>query len=189
MPGTDQVLVPPPADLQRRTPEQALLHLGIVLPAALGPAAQYVPVVCVGEVAYVSGQGPIHADTREMVVGKVGAGVSVPQAREAARLAGLNALAELRAELGSLDRVVRVAKVFGMVNAAPGFTALPEVMDGCSELLIQVFGDAGRHARSAVGVAELPFNLCMELEMVVVVGPPAYGSADVQAGLSVGTGN
>jgi enamine deaminase RidA (YjgF/YER057c/UK114 family) len=119
----------------------------------------------------VSGQGPIDAATGDMVVGKVGASVSLDDARAAARLAGLNALAVLRRELGTLDRVARVAKLFGTVNAAPGFIRIPEVMDGCSELLVEVFGDAGRHARTSVGVSELPFDLCLELDLVLALHP------------------
>jgi enamine deaminase RidA (YjgF/YER057c/UK114 family) len=137
----------------------------------MAPPATFAPVVRVGELAFVSGQGPIVAETGAMVVGKVGGSVSVDDARAAARLAGLNALAVLRRELGTLDRIARVAKLFGTVNAAPGFTRIPEVMDGCSELLVEVFGDAGRHARTSVGVSELPFDLCLELDLVVMLQP------------------
>jgi enamine deaminase RidA (YjgF/YER057c/UK114 family) len=135
----------------------------------MAPPATFDPVVRAGELTFVSGQGPIDAATGTMVVGKVGASVSLDEARAAARLAGLNALAVLRRELGTLDRVARIAKLFGTVNAAPGFTRIPEVMDGCSELLVEVFGDAGRHARTSVGVSELPFDLCLELDLVVVL--------------------
>lgn len=137
----------------------------------MAPPATFAPVVRVGELAFVSGQGPIDAATGAMVVGKVGTSVSLDDARAAARLAGLNALAVLRRELGTLDCVARVAKLFGTVNAAPGFTRIPEVMDGCSELLVEVFGDAGRHARTSVGVSELPFDLCLELDLVLALHP------------------
>jgi enamine deaminase RidA (YjgF/YER057c/UK114 family) len=137
----------------------------------MAPPATFAPVVRVGDLAFVSGQGPIDAETGAIVVGKVGGSVSVEDARAAARLAGLNALAVLRREFGTLDRVARVAKLFGTVNAAPGFTRIPEVMDGCSELLVEVFGDAGRHARTSVGVSELPFDMCLELDLVVMLHP------------------
>lgn len=135
----------------------------------MAPAANYVSVARAGELAFVSGQGPIVTETGAMVVGKVGGQVSLDEARAAARLAGLNALAVLRHELGSLERVTHVAKLSGLVNAAPGFNRIPEVMDGASELLVEVFGDAGRHARTSVGVSELPFDLCLELDLVVAV--------------------
>lgn len=143
----------------------------VVLPEPMTPAAMYVPVVRAGEIAFVSGQGPIVAETGAMVVGRVGESVSIDEARAAARLAGLNALAVLRQELGTLERVAQVAKLFGVVNAAPGFNRMSEVMDGCSELLVEVFGAAGRHARTSVGVSGLPFDLCLELDLVVALHP------------------
>ena len=115
-----------------------------------------------------SGAGPIRADGT-FVTGKVGRDVDLDAAKEAARLTGLQLLAILRAQLGSLDRVARVVKTLGMVNCAPGFNRTPAVIDGCSELLIDVFGDAGRGARSAVGMAELPFDIAVEIELVVEV--------------------
>ena len=149
--------------------EARLTELGIELPTPFAPAGAYVPVVVAGGMAYVSGQGPI-GDGRG-ITGKVGADVDLATAREAARLCGLQILAALRAELGSLDRVTRVVKVLGMVNCAPGFNDTPSVVDGCSELLVEVFGDAGRHARSAVGMAELPFDISVEIELVAEVAP------------------
>ncbi|GAA3920472.1 RidA family protein [Actinoplanes auranticolor] len=114
---------------------------------------------------------PPEAIAGSLVRGKVGADVTAEQAREAARLTGLFLLSTLRAELGSLDRVTSVLKVFGMVNCAPGFTATPAVIDGCSDLLVRVFGrETGAHARSAIGVAELPFDICVEIEMIVAAG-------------------
>ena len=121
-----------------------------------------------GSLVFVSGAGPIRPDGT-FVTGKVGRDVDLDAAKEAARLTGLQLLAVLRAELGSLDRVARVVKTLGMVNCAPGFNRTPAVIDGCSELLIEVFGDAGRGARSAVGMAELPFDIAVEIELVVEV--------------------
>ncbi len=140
------------------------------LPAPHPPVGQYVPAVRVGDLVFLSGAGPVRPDG-SLVTGKVGGGVDLDTAREAARLTGLQLLANLAAEAGGLDRVVRVVKLLGMVNCAPGFTALPAVIDGCSDVLVEVLGDAGRGARSAVGMAELPFDICVEVEAVVQVAP------------------
>jgi enamine deaminase RidA (YjgF/YER057c/UK114 family) len=150
--------------------EERLAELGVTLPAPMAPGGNYVPVVRTGSLVFCSGAGPIGADG-SVVTGKVGADVDLEQARHAARLTGLQLLAVLRAELGSLNRVVRVVKLLGMVNCAPGFNRTPEVINGCSELLIEVFGDAGRHARSAVGMAELPRDISVEIELVAEVEP------------------
>jgi enamine deaminase RidA (YjgF/YER057c/UK114 family) len=117
---------------------------------------------------FLSGSGPIRADG-SVVTGKVGDTVSLDDAVEAARLAGLQLLAIMRRELGSLDRVRQVVKTLGMVNGAPGFNRTPAVIDGCSNLMVEVFGDAGRGARSAVGLAELPFDIAVEIEMIVEI--------------------
>lgn len=159
------------------TPDRALAALGIDLPVPSTPAGHYATLVRIGDVAYVSGQGPIDAATGTVTAGTVGGTVTLEQAREAARLATVNALAVLRQGLGSLDRVAQVAKVLVMVRGEPGFTRFPEVADGCSELLTAVFGPAGLHARSAIGVAALPFDLCVELEMVVAVVPDGRRAA------------
>jgi enamine deaminase RidA (YjgF/YER057c/UK114 family) len=98
--------------------------------------------------------------------GKVGADLTVAEGQRAARMTALSILATLNAELGDLDRIQRVVKVFGMVNVAPGFDQMPAVIDGCSDLLVEVFGDAGRHTRSAVGLAELPFGIAVEIELI-----------------------
>jgi len=152
--------------------ESRLLELGIELPAASPAAGLYVPAVRTGNLVFLSGAGPVDT-SGTYVTGKVGIAevgtISVDGARAAARLTGLQLLAKLRGEIGSLDDVVRVVKVLGMVNTAPGFNRTPEVIDGCSELFIEVFGDAGRGARSAVGMAELPFDICVEIEAVVEV--------------------
>ncbi len=150
------------------TIEDRLHELGIELTEVFPPAGKYVGAVRTGSLVFVSGAGPIRPDGT-FVTGKVGRDVDLDAAKEAARLTGLQLLAVLRAELGSLDRVARVVKTLGMVNCAPGFNRTPAVIDGCSELLIEVFGDAGRGARSAVGMAELPFDIAVEIELVVEV--------------------
>jgi enamine deaminase RidA (YjgF/YER057c/UK114 family) len=120
----------------------------------------------VGRTAYVAGHGPVDGTT-PLVQGKVGATVSLEQAYEAARLTGLSMLASLKAELGDLDRVTAWARALGLVNCAPGFTNTPAVINGFSDLILDLWGDAGRHARSAIGVAELPFDIPVEVEAVV----------------------
>lgn len=145
-----------------------LRELGIELPAPMRPAGLYVPAVRSGDLLFLSGTGPVRPDGG-VVTGKVGRDLTLAAARDAARLTALQILAVLAAELGDLDRVTRVVKLFGMVNCAPGFTRTPEVIDGCSELLVEVLGDAGRGARSAVGTAELPFGIAVEIEAVVQV--------------------
>jgi enamine deaminase RidA (YjgF/YER057c/UK114 family) len=128
-----------------------------------------VPAVRAGDLVFLSGTGPVCADGG-LITGKVGdGGLDLETAHEAARLTGLQLLAMLRAELGDLGRVRRVVKLLGMVNCAPGFNQTPVVVDGCSDLLVAVFGDAGRGARSAVGMAELPFDIAVEIEAVVQV--------------------
>ena len=146
-----------------------LRELGIELPAPSTPAGNYLPAVTAGDLVYLSGAGPVRADG-SLVTGKVGdGGLDVDAAREAARLTGLQLLAALRAELGDLGRVRQVVKLFGMVNCRPGFNRTPAVIDGCSEVLVEVLGDRGRGARSAVGMAELPFDIPVEIEAVVLV--------------------
>ncbi|MGY1710498.1 RidA family protein [Geodermatophilus sp. SYSU D00758] len=151
------------------TVDERLRELGIELPGPMAPGGTYRPVARAGDLLFVSGQGPVLPDGG-LVTGKVGpGGLGLDAARGAARLTGLQVLAVLRAELGDLDRVVQVVKLLGMVNSAPGFTATPAVIDGCSDLLVEVLGDAGRGARSAVGVAALPFDIAVEVEAVVLV--------------------
>jgi len=140
-----------------------LAELGIELPPVFPPAGAYVGCVTVGDIITVSGHGPVAGD--RMVRGKVGADLDVAAAKDAARLTGLSILATLQHELGDLDRIQRFVKLLGMVNVAPGFDRMPAVIDGCSELLVEVFGEAGRHARSAVGMAELPFGIAVEIEL------------------------
>jgi enamine deaminase RidA (YjgF/YER057c/UK114 family) len=153
------------------TAEARLEQLGIELPAPLPAAGNYLGAKRYGDLVFVSGHGPgFDVDGAQLIRGKVGRDLSVETAREAARLTALHMLRSLRSEVGSLDRVRSVLKVFGMVNCAPGFNQTPAVIDGCSDLLVEVFGDkVGRHARSAVGMAELPFDIPVEIEMVVAV--------------------
>jgi enamine deaminase RidA (YjgF/YER057c/UK114 family) len=148
---------------------ERLRELGIVLPAPFPPGGNYASCVVDGGMVYVSGHGPIDGET--MVRGKVGGDLSVEQGREAARMTALSILATLQAELGDLDRIARIVRVLGMVNVAPGFDRTPVVIDGCSDLLVDVFGEAGRHARSAVGLAELPFGIAVEVELTARLHP------------------
>jgi enamine deaminase RidA (YjgF/YER057c/UK114 family) len=140
-----------------------LVQLGIELPPVFPPAGNYLGCVVVGNMVHVGGHGPING--ADIIRGKVGDDLSLEEARHAARMTGLSILATLLAELGSLDRIERIIKVFGMVNVAPGFNQTPSVIDGCSDLLVEIFGDAGRHARSAVGLAELPLDIAVEIEL------------------------
>jgi enamine deaminase RidA (YjgF/YER057c/UK114 family) len=143
---------------------ERLAALGIVLPPVSAPVANYVSCVTVDDIVHVGGHGPV--DGQEIMRGKVGADLTVAEGQRAARMTALSILATLNAELGDLDRIQRVVKVFGMVNVAPGFDQMPAVIDGCSDLLVEVFGDAGRHTRSAVGLAELPFGIAVEIELI-----------------------
>lgn len=149
-------------------PEQRLRDLGIVLPSLGGPLGTYVDVVVANGFAFCSGKGPRDAAGRP-ISGKVGAEVTRDEAYEHARNVGLLLLAALRIELGSLDRVTRIVKLLGLVNAVPSFGEHPKVINGCSDLLVEVFGDRGRHARSAIGVASLPNNISVEVEMIAQV--------------------
>ncbi|WP_280194740.1 RidA family protein [Nocardia farcinica] len=142
-------------------------RLGVTLPAVAAPVAAYIPAIRTGSLVYTSGQLPF-VDGELSAVGKVGAEVSLETAKEAARLCALNGLAAVH-DLISLDEVTRIVKVVGFVASAPGFTDQPIVVNGASELLGEVFGEAGVHARSAVGVAELPKNAPVEVELVVEV--------------------
>jgi enamine deaminase RidA (YjgF/YER057c/UK114 family) len=149
--------------------EARLAALGIELPADSAPVANYRMAVRTGNLLFVSGHGPAQPDGTR-VKGKVGADLDLAEAREAARLVGVNLVATVRRELGSLDAVRRIVKVLGMVNCAPGFDQTPAVIDGCSDFLVELFGEEiGSHARSAVGMAELPFGLPVEIEMIVEV--------------------
>ena len=149
------------------TPRERLAELGITLPPATPPVAAYVPAVRTGNHVYVSGQVPI-VDGQILATGKVGAEVSPEQAKELAARCALNGLAAAAALVG-LEQIVRVIKVVGFVASAEGFTGQPAVINGASEFLVDVFGEAGRHARSAVGVAELPLGVPVEVEAIYEV--------------------
>lgn len=151
------------------TPEQRLKALGIELPTPPKPVAVYVPAVRVGNLLFASGHGPNKPDGTGMK-GKVGADLTLEQGQAAARQVGVNILSTIRATLGSLDHVVRVVKVLGMVNAAPDFAEQPKVINGFSELMVQVFGEQnGKAARSAVGMGSLPGNIPVEIEAIFEV--------------------
>jgi enamine deaminase RidA (YjgF/YER057c/UK114 family) len=148
--------------------ESRLAAQGRRLPEAVAPAFQYVAVVRHRDIAYVSGQIP-RSGNQILIAGKLGADVTLEQGQRAAEACILQALAQLKAELGDLDRVERVLKVTGFVASAPGFVQQPQVLDAASSLLVEAFGEAGRHARSAIGVAELPRGVPVEVELVVAV--------------------
>ncbi|OZV79650.1 LysR family transcriptional regulator [Micromonospora echinospora] len=150
------------------TPYAKLAELGLELPEVAAPVASYVPAVQSGRTVYVSGQLPM-AEGKLLATGKVGAGVSAEQAKDLAQRCALNALAAIDALVG-LENVVKVVKLTGFVASAPGFTGQPGVINGASDLLGTVFGEAGRHARSAVGVSELPLDAPVEVEVIVEVG-------------------
>ncbi|MDC6353432.1 MULTISPECIES: RidA family protein [unclassified Robiginitalea] len=149
-------------------PEARLADIGIDLPEAATPVANYVNAVRSGNLIFLAGKGPKKADGT-YITGQVGTDLTEEEGYEAARLTAINQLAVLKAELGNLDRVVRIVKVHGMVNAAPGFTNQPEVINGFSDLMVAVFGDRGKHARAAVGMGSLPRNISVEVEAVVEV--------------------
>ncbi len=146
--------------------EDRLTARGLVLPQPVAPVANYVPFVRSGALVHISGQ--VSVDANGGIKGVVGQEVNLAQAQEAARLCGLNLIAQMKAAAdGDLDRVVRVVKLGGFVQAGPDFYEIPQVVNGCSDLMVQAFGDLGRHARSAVGVYRLPLNFAVEVDAVV----------------------
>lgn len=147
--------------------EQRLTELGITLPDAPAPAANYVPFVRSGNLVFVSGQ--ISQDANGLIKGRLGADMDAAQGAVAARACGLALIAQLRAAIGSLDKLRRVVKLTGFVNSTPDFTDQPEVVNGCSDLMVDVFGDAGRHARAAVSAAALPRGVAVEIEAIFEV--------------------
>lgn len=149
-------------------PESRIADLGLTIPEVVPPVAAYVPTARTGSLVFTAGQVPMQ-DGSLAAVGKVGDAVSLEQAGQCARVATLNALAAVKAEVGSLDNVTQVVKVVVFVASAPDFTGQPQVANGASELLGDIFADAGRHARSAVGVAALPMDAPVEVEMTVEV--------------------
>ena len=150
--------------------ENRLAEMGLRLPGVFGGPPgferKFELVRIVGHTAYISGHGPVDGAT-PLVQGKVGGSLTLEEGYEAARLTGLSMLASLRAELGDLDRVSSWVKALGLVNCAPGFTNTPAVINGFSDLILELWGDSGRHARSAIGAAELPFDIPVEVEAVV----------------------
>jgi len=145
--------------------EQKIIELGYTLPEVPQPAGSYVPFVVTGNLLYTAGQSP--RANGIWLQGKVGDDVTPEEAYEHARITGLQLLSVMKAALGDLDRVKRIVKVLGMVNGSPTFNQYPRVINGCSDLFVEVFGEAGRHARSAVGMGGLPFNTTVEIEVIV----------------------
>lgn len=154
--------------LQQASPELRLRELGIDLPAPFPPAGEYVNAVRTGDLLILGGHIPFNPP-ETLVLGKLGADLDVAAGRRAARFAAINALATLRSVLGTLDAVTQIVSVRGVVNAVPDFIGHTQVIDGASEVFVDVFGDAGRHARLAVGVSSLPANLALEIELTVEV--------------------
>jgi enamine deaminase RidA (YjgF/YER057c/UK114 family) len=150
--------------------EARLKELGIVLPSLGTPVANYLPYRLAGNILYLAGQGP-RDESGKQLTGKLGKDISVEEGYRRARLVGLGLLAAMRDALGSLDRVDYIVKLLGMVNAVPEFNDSPKVINGCSDLFVEVFGDAGRHARSAVGNVMLPNQISVEIEGIVAVKP------------------
>lgn len=148
--------------------ESRLQDLGIELPNTPSPLANYVPFVITGNLLFLSGQGPREADGT-FHTGKVGEAITTEQAYQDARLTGLNLLSVMKSALGELDRVERVVKLLGMVNGTPDFLEHPQVINGCSDLMVEVFGEKGRHARSAIGMGSLPNNITVEIEAIVEI--------------------
>ncbi|HEY1932421.1 MAG TPA: RidA family protein [Acetobacteraceae bacterium] len=150
------------------TADERLAQLGLTLPAPPKPAGNYVPFRLAGNLLFLAGVGPHRADGT-MITGKVGAEVSIEQAYEAAKLCGLNLLVNMISAVGRLDRIETMVKVLGMVNAVPDFTRHPQVINGCTDLFVDVFGEHGRPARSAVGMGSLPFNISVEVEAIALL--------------------
>ena len=153
-----------------QTAEEKLKQSGITLPVPQKPIANYINAVRVGNLIYLAGKGPSKPDGTN-ITGKVGKELTIKQGYEAARLTGINQLAVLKAELGSLNKVKRIVKVFGMVNCTEDFFDQPKVINGFSDLMVEIFGENGKHARAAVGMYALPMNIAVEVEMIVEVYP------------------
>ena len=151
------------------SPEQRLADLGITLPTPAAPVANYVGTVRTGNLLVVSGQICFGSDGKLSATGKVGAGVSVEDAKAAARNCAINVIAQIKAAVGSLDQVVRVVRLGGFIAATPEFIQHPAVMNGASDLMVEVFGDKGRHARSTIGVPSLPLDSTVEVEALIEV--------------------
>ena len=154
--------------IMAQDPEAKLKEKGIVLPTPQKPVANYVNAVRVGNLLYLAGKGPTRPDGSN-ITGKVGKDLTIEQGYEAARLTAINHLAVIKAELGSLNKVKRIVKVLGMVNCTEDFKDQPKVINGYSDLMVDIFGDKGKHARSAVGMYALPSNIAVEVEVIVEV--------------------
>ena len=154
--------------MQAQTPEERLKEKGITLTAPGAPVANYVNVVRVGNLLFLSGKGPTRPDGTN-ITGKVGRELTVEQGYDAAKLVAINHLAVLKAELGDLSKVKHIVKVLGMVNCTEDFKDQPKVINGYSDLMVAIFGDKGKHARSAVGMYALPMNIAVEVEVIVEV--------------------
>ena len=150
--------------------DDALAKLGITLPTPAAPVANYVPFVRTGNLLTVSGQLCFGPDGKLVATGQLGGAVSMEDGAKAARACAINLLAQVKAAVGNLDKVVRVVRLGGFINSAPGFGDGPKVMNGASDLMVEVFGDKGRHARSTVGVAALPANAAVEVEGLFEIG-------------------
>ena len=152
----------------QESPEQKLSKMGITLPEASSPVANYVNGVQTGNLIFLSGKGPLQSNGK-YITGKLGKSLSIEEGYKAAQLTGVNQLAVIKSMLGNLSRVKRIVKVLGMVNATPEFTDHPKVINGYSDLMVAVFGEKGKHARAAVGMGSLPSDIAVEIEMIVEV--------------------
>jgi enamine deaminase RidA (YjgF/YER057c/UK114 family) len=148
--------------------ENKIKTMGMILLPAVKPVANYVPAVKSGNLVFLSGHGPVRSDGK-LVTGKVGLDLTMDEGYKAARMAVMALLSSLKAEIQDLDRVKRIVKVFGMVNCQPDFHDHPRVINGASDLLVDLFGDRGKHARSAVGMTALPLDMAVEIEMIVEI--------------------
>lgn len=149
-------------------PEAKLDRMGIVLPQPATPVANFVNTVRVGNLLFLSGNGPLKSDGT-FITGKLGADLSIEEGYEAARLTGINQIAILKAALGDLSKVKRIVRATGMVNASPDFSEHPKVVNGFSDLMVAVFGEKGKHTRAAVGMGSLPFNIAVEIDLIVEI--------------------
>lgn len=156
--------------LEAQSPSENLKKLGIELPPVSAPIANYVKYVQTGNLVYLSGHGPLQ-NNGNYTIGKLGKNVSNEQGYEAARITGIQLLATLQSAIGDLSRVKRIVKILGLVNCTDDFTEQPKIINGCSDLMVAVFGEKGKHARSAIGTNALPMGMAVEVEMIVEINP------------------
>jgi enamine deaminase RidA (YjgF/YER057c/UK114 family) len=156
--------------LEAQSPTENLKKLGIELPPVSAPIANYVKYVQTGNLIYLSGHGPLQSNGN-YILGKLGKNVSNEQGYEAARITGIQLLATLQSAIGDLSRVKRIVKILGLVNCTDDFTEQPKIINGCSDLMVAVFGEKGKHARSAIGTNALPMGMAVEVEMIVEINP------------------